>query len=292
MIILGSTGMLGQALKKEADRQNISTIGVSRNSADVNLDVLNFEELADLILSRKPSVVINCVANTGITSCEENLGSAYMVNSHLVANLTELCRSAGSHLVQISTDHYYIGDLDRKHKEVEPISLVNSYAKTKFAGEQFALSYEKSLVVRTNIVGFRNRGLPTFIEWVVDSLKSNQNITLFQDFYTSSLDVESFARILFQIIYKEGEIPCGLINIASSDVVSKSAFIEKMSKVFGYKRVNFSYGSIRSMQSVKRAESLGLDVSKVEEILGEKMPTTDQVIFSLFKTWKENDKNQ
>ena len=50
MIILGSTGMLGQALIKAARLNNFKVIGVARSNADVALDVLDFEKLILLVL--------------------------------------------------------------------------------------------------------------------------------------------------------------------------------------------------------------------------------------------------
>mgnify|MGYP000320635092 FL=1 len=287
MIILGSTGMLGQALIKAARLNNFKVIGVARSNADVALDVLDFEKLILFIESKKPKVIVNCIAITDLNLCEANPEKAYLVNAHLVAVLVDICRELNIRLIHISTDHFFVNDGNKKHNEASPTVLVNNYAKTKYAGEQFALSYQNSLVIRTNVVGFRNSGKHTFIEWVLSSLKNQKEVTLFQDFYTSSIDVYTFSEILLKIIDKEGDIINGLINIASSEVCNKEQFIRKFAIVFNYKNNKFNIGSIMSINGLNRAQSLGLDTSKIERFLGIKMPTTDDVINSLCKNWRK-----
>ncbi|MBT5400161.1 SDR family oxidoreductase [bacterium] len=287
MIVLGATGMLGKAVVNEAKKNNINVVGVARNSTDIDLDVLDFKRLRALVKVKKPKIILNCVAITNIDLCEESVKESYLVNSHLVAILVDICREYDIYLIHISTDHYYINDINKKHKETSAIVLINNYSKTKFAGEMFALSYLKSLVIRTNIVGFRDKGKHTFVEWVLSSLENDKKITLFKDFYTSSIDVHSFSKLLFKIINNKEAQLYGLVNIASSEVCSKEVFIKKLASVFNYKNLNYKIGGIASIQGARRAESLGLDTSKIERLLGVNMPTTNQVISELYKNWKQ-----
>ena len=170
-----------------------------------------------------------------------------------------------------------------KHDELCPVSLVNEYARTKYIGEKFVLTNPDSLVVRTNIIGFRCiKEKPTFVEWVIDSLKAGNSIIAFNDYYTSSIDVVSFSDILLQLIAMESK---GLFNIGSSEVSSKMEFIMKTAEVFGYNSYNVEPGTIRSISGPRRAESLGLDVSKVEKETGCKMPNLETVIFNIFNEY-------
>jgi dTDP-4-dehydrorhamnose reductase len=282
LIVLGSTGMLGQALIEAAKFNNYKTIGVARTNADINLDVLNFNKLTSLIESEKPKIIINCVAITNIDECEQNPEKAYLVNTYLVKIISDICEKLGVRLIHISTDHFFIGDKGMKHSETALITLINNYAKTKYDGERFALNNSSSLIVRTNIVGFRNKGKPTFIEWVLLLLKQSQEVIVFQDFYTSSIDVYQFSEILFKVIDKGNSIN-GLINIASSEVSNKEQFIKKFASVFGLNNSKLVKGSVMSINGTKRAESLGLDTNKIESLLSIKMPTLNEVIKSLYK---------
>ena len=279
MVILGSSGMLGQALIRSAQSKNIEVLGVARSNADINLDILNFNTLILFLRKCKPKVIINCIAITDLSFCEDNIESAYLVNTNFVSQLVNICRDLDIYLIHISTDHYFIGDGRKKHDETSNVFLVNNYAKTKFAGEQFALSYPNSLVIRTNILGFRNRGKLTFVEWVLLCISENNEIRVFDDFYTSGIDVYNLAEIVLSSL----KSPIfGLFNIASTEVYSKAEFIKNLSKLYNYNNVNFITESVFSIPGVRRAESLGLDIKKIESIQSIKMPSLDDVLISLY----------
>lgn len=285
IVILGSTGMLGQALIKESLNRKLQTIGIARKGSDRCLDLTNDKELIDAIESIAPDVIINTVAIVNLKICEEKPLLAYLTNTHSVAILSEMTRKKNIYLVQISTDHYYTGDQDFQHSENEEVELVNEYAKTKYMAENFALSDPKSLIVRTNIVGFRDRiNSPTFIEWVLDSLIKQLPMTLFYDFFTSSIDVTSFAKIIFDVLEQKCS---GILNIASRETFSKKTFIEMIACDLGVSLTHTKTGSIFDLKDVPRAESLGLNVTKIEHILGYKLPTIEQVVNNLITVYKE-----
>jgi dTDP-4-dehydrorhamnose reductase len=285
LIILGSTGMLGRALLKEANNRSIEAVGIARTGADFNLNIQDKDLLKIAIRKFNPDIIINTVALTNLAVCELCPQDAYLTNAQPVAELVEICRNNNIYLIQISTDHYYTGDYNAKHKETDPIYLVNEYARTKYAGEAFALTYNNSLVVRTNIVGFRDHGELTFVEWVIKTLTKSLPITLFDDFFTSSIYVSQLALILFDLIQHN---LTGIINIASSEVVSKKEFIERIANHLNISIKNSKIGKVCSTSSIRRGESLGLDVKKIERILGYAMPTTDDAIKNIVEEYRRN----
>ena len=101
-----------------------------------------------------------------LQQCEDNPDLAFKLNALLVDELVDAASSVNASLLHISTDHFYLGNANLLHKEDDPLEVVNVYAASKRAGELKALCYSKALVVRTNITGWRNRGAPTFIEYL------------------------------------------------------------------------------------------------------------------------------
>lgn len=284
VLILGATGMLGQSLMTEAHKRGYNLAGASRNGPDIRVDITNDNALREIVDSFCPEVIINSAAITKLSICENDPGLAYRVNAKPAGVLAEFSRNNNTYLVQISTDHYFTGDRDLKHSENSPVCLLNEYARTKYAGEKFTLTYSKGLVIRTNIVGFRNKkGLPTFLEWVLQSIENDLSITLFEDFFTSSIHVKQFSAALFDILEK---LPTGVINLASSEVLNKKVFIESIATRLGYKLSNTQVGSVLELKDVRRAESLGLDVTKAETILGYKLSAFDEVIESIISEYR------
>jgi dTDP-4-dehydrorhamnose reductase len=157
------------------------------------------------------------------------------------------------------------------------VRLINEYARSKYAGEGFARAYANTLTVRTNVTGYRGLdGRPTFIEWVVGALQDGDEMTLFDDFYTSTVDAPSLARAIVDLVYA-GQT--GLVNVASSQVASKQEFIQAMAAEMGIER-DFGVASVRGMDP-PRAESLGLDVSLAESVLGRSLPDLSATVGAL-----------
>lgn len=284
IILLGSTGLLGQALIKEAKNRNLDVIGIAHSGADYNLDITTDKALLALIKEHNPSVIINTCAIVNHNLCDENIKLAYEVNSRPSSVLANLADEMNFYYIFISTDGYYNGNGRKKHSINDEICLLNEYARTKFAGECFTLTNKKALVVRTNIVGFRGRlNQPTFVEWVINSLKNNDEITLFDDYYTSSITVTQFSKAFFDLLPKK---LFGIINLASREVFSKAEFIEELAKEMDFSLEHTKKDSINSFLS-KRANSLGLDVSETEKILGYNLPTLDEVITQLKRDYDE-----
>jgi dTDP-4-dehydrorhamnose reductase len=285
VLILGATGMLGQALMREASKRAFQAKGAARRGTDFSIDITDDQALIDVIKNIRPEIIINSAAIVNHANCEKDPGLAYSVNARPVSVLAESAIKTGAYLVQISTDHYYTGDSDFRHSESSPVRLINEYARTKFAGEIFALTCPGALVVRTNIVGFRyKKEQPSFAEWVIQTLKEGSPMKMFDDFFTSSIHVAQLSIALFDALKKR---PCGILNLASRDVSSKKTFIEAVASRMGWSLANASVGSVKELPGAPRAESLGLDVAKAEKLLGYQLPTLNEVIESLMNEYEE-----
>ena len=280
ILIFGSSGMLGRALCKNL-ANNFEVLSPKRSECDL----LDLDSIEKTILDIRPNYVINAAALVDVNACENNRDQAFKVNSLSVYRMALSCNLAQSKFIQISTDHFYENDGCLKHSETAPISIVNYYAYTKYAAEIYAMLAHHHLILRTNIVGLKEGG-KTFLNWALDSIISKTKINLFGDYFTSSIDIWNFSDIVNQCIRRGLR---GLYNIGSSDVVSKAQFIEFLARDLDIKLIDPNYTSIKNQSSlVRRADSLGLDVSKIEADLGAKMPNNQQVIKEIIKRHYES----
>ena len=285
VLLLGANGMLGKSLHKVLSYiTNMDIVTVARNNADYTLDLLDDAKLKDCFESVKPDICINSAAIVNLSLCEENHKLAYDTNARLCSSLTDLSKNCNTYYIQISTDHYYAGDGRKKHDENYPVIFCNEYARTKYAGEKFAELYNKSLILRTNIVGFKgNDESKTFLEWAIESIISNSEMTLFNDFFTSSISTDLFAKVLMDAIRHR---LTGVYNLASSTVASKEEFIVELSKKLFNRLPLYNQGSVNLLGGAKRANSLGLDVKRIENALGYSMPDLEQVLYSIRKEYQ------
>lgn len=291
VLVIGSTGLLGQALISEIKKRSMKVVGIARSGTDITCDVADKKSLENNIISLEPDIIINCAALVNLNKCEENPEYAYMVNARPASIISEIAAKKNLYFIQVSTDHYYTGDGNLKHNEDEPVRLLNEYARTKYAAEKFALTCPNSLVVRTNIVGFRNKeGEPTFVEWVIQNIENNSPMTLFYDYFTSSIHVKQFSSSLLDIIEKN---PTGVLNLASREVASKEMFIKTLAKKMNIELTNSTRSSlIAAGGEIKRAESNGLDVNLAESILGYRLPALDDVITCILEEYEGGFKNE
>ncbi len=278
LLVLGATGMLGQAMLAEAATRGQRAIGAARRGTDITCDLADASALEALFAAAEPAIVVNCAALTDLARCEADPAAAFAVNARPLALLAECCRAHSARLIQVSTDHFFTGDGRTAHDEAAPPRLVNDYASSKFAGEAFALSLPDALVLRTNITGLRGwADRPTFAEWLMSAIERDEALTLFDDYFTSTLDSRSFARACFDLLQGRAS---GLLNLASSQIASKLEFALALAARMDRKLSRAQAGSVRGLFP-RRAESAGLDVRRAETILGRRLPDLSEVVDAL-----------
>ncbi len=281
-LILGSTGLLGRALCHEAEQRGFAAIGAARSGTDVNIDIGNNDDLAQLLQNVSPELVINAAANVDLAACEADPAAAFRINACPVELLARWSQMQGKPLVHISTDQFFDGDGDAKHDENANITLCNEYARSKYAAEAFALTAPMALVLRTSLAGFHPDGRG-FAHWVMDALHNHKPLTLFDDFFGSTIDAPAFAIALFDLVALEAK---GRLNLASREVSSKKQFIHALAQAAG---VTLDWAQTGSVATLKpcRARSLGLDVGKAETLLGRALPDRKEVCAALIAQWRD-----
>ena len=293
--ILGGTGLLGSNLVKLYSQHGLDVKAFSRSNSN-NIDseynnVIDFKFMTDELLEYFqqwcPDIIINTVALVNLELCEKSPALANFTNVTIAENSSFIANKIGSYYIHISTDHFFTEE--RKfHSELAPIKIMNNYAKTKLVAEKkVKILTPEGLIVRTNILGFRNSNSPSFFEWLLSSLKSYESIELYKNYYTSPIAVRLLGKILLTCYAHKLN---GIYNIASSDVISKYEFGVKVAKKFNLVMDNIRAGLIQNLDgssSVSRAFNNGLDCHKIEKILLRKMPTTDETIEQLYNEYME-----
>ena len=277
VLLLGATGLAGTAIKRELLKRSVKVIGVSRSGSEISCDVGDENKITRILLRGHYDAIINAVAQTDINRCEIDPLESWKINAKIVSLLTNFSNELNIPLLQISTDHFYNYGDNHPHKETDPVFCVNEYARHKYAAEFFALASPISLVLRTSILGVRKKNQKSLVEWAIQSLLQRDEIELFHDAWTSSVDVETFARCALKLFFDENYR--GLLNLASSQVYSKEQLIRKLGDMLDLDHSKCLSTSIKSISN--RANCLGLDVSKAEDLLKDKLPNLDKVCSNL-----------
>jgi len=279
--IFGATGLLGSNLVKLYINKKYQLKTFNRNDFD------NLENIVEKKFNNwSPDIIINAIALVNLQTCEDDYGLAYKSNVETAIQIANIAKKYKSYFIHISTDHLFNDD-KIYHTEEDKISILNNYAKTKYKAEEEVLAfYSNTLVVRTNIIGFRNNERDSFFEWLLTSLKSEKKISLYSNFYTSPIDILSLGTLLLKCF--ENRL-LGIYNISSSQIINKYNFGMKVAKQFNFSVKNIQKSIITTdiNSDVKRALTLGLDVSKIENALNTKMPSVDESIKTLYREYME-----
>ena len=86
----------------------------------------------------RPSVVVNAAAYTDVDGCQADPDRARRVNAEAVGTLTKACADVGAHLLHLSSDYVFGGELDRPYREDDVTGPLSVYGVTKRDGEVLA----------------------------------------------------------------------------------------------------------------------------------------------------------
>lgn len=290
LLILGKYGMLAQALVKAATKQSFDVVTISKADGYNLNEIKNNTELKNLINNFKPNILFNATGITDLNYCEKNPEQAWLLHARLPAMLANWSRNNNIPWVHVSTDHYYTASNNYYHTEADAVTPMNEYATSKLAGEYLALTSPQALVLRTNIIGKRGwKNKPNFAEWVLQNLKKQIQFDGYIDTWASSMEVGQFASLALTLA-KHGVT--GLMNLACSESISKSDWIEKIAQSA---KLECNYlNKIATPEAAEgellRANAMGLDCSKSKAILnslGMTLPDSNLVAEAVVNSFKD-----
>lgn len=276
--MFGDAGLLGQALIRKLPAAGYDgLIGVSVSAFEPrkhpdgfqhhSIDVAREDAWIEMLAGSGAALVVNAIAITDVAACEKEPALARRLHVDFPARLASECGKMGAKLVQVSTDQVFDGNGRSPYRETDTPNPVTVYGRTKLDGERAALdAVEGALVLRTNIVGVRARGKPTFGEWLCGSFVRGEPIRLAEDFVTSSMFAGDFAERLVEAAEQGLE---GLYHVASSEPASKYTFGGLVARELG---VDFSRVECVKLRELKlsppRPAYLALDVRRFERATG------------------------
>jgi dTDP-4-dehydrorhamnose reductase len=149
ILITGAGGQLGSELAARLGRR---ATAYDRDLLDVtSADPILLLQSGDSEETAAFEAVINCAAYTNVDKAEYDAERCARVNADAVEAMAAVCAAFDIPFVQISTDYVFGGAAGRTTPYAEddvPVSI-NVYGKSKLAGERFAETCPKHLIVRT-----------------------------------------------------------------------------------------------------------------------------------------------
>lgn len=204
ILIFGVTGMLGNAVFREFDRDASHEVWgtlrsgsalryfpeQSRSRLLTGVDVLDQDALVAVLERVRPEVVINCVGLIKQLADAKDPLTALPINAMLPHRLARLCALIGARLIHVSTDCVFSG---RKgaYLESDPSDAEDLYGKSKCIGELHELPH--AITLRTSIIGHELGSNHALVDWF---LSQQGSVKGFSRAIFSGLPTVELARVM------------------------------------------------------------------------------------------------
>ena len=290
ILVLGSTGQIGTALKKDLTKWFEVTF-LSRN----DLDFADIESLSAKLKDFKPDFIINSAAYTNVDQAEEFQENAFQVNSMAVEKLSKLANSIGAVLVHYSTDYVFDGKKNTPYTETDAPNPLSIYGKSKLEGEQFVeKNCSKFLILRTSGVISKNND--NFVSKIKKLSKTKKELSVINDQITAvnfaSYISEATSRILKKIEDNtENENRWGIYHMSGAESGSWFDFASYAQKINALCDPKSSFSQIKILpissvefnQKAKRPNYSFLTSDKLKNDFGISLPNWEKSILKVIE---------
>lgn len=191
----------------------------------------NQVELNRVLSEVRPELVIHTAGLTDVDKCEEFPEISEKANLIIAGEVAIACTRHDIPLIHISTDHLFDGKNSLKNEEVLPNPL-NEYAKHKAAAESLVLANKPdALIIRTSFFGWGPSYRKSLSDQILESLEKGDVIYMFDDVIFNALSTRQVIELSMKAVSKK---ITGVINICSSEPISKYEFSVKLAQAFNF----------------------------------------------------------
>ena len=271
ILITGANGQLGYDFQRLFDLLKKKYIATDFN----DLDITNEKSIDDFFLEHDNiDIIINCAAYNDVDKAESEVELCTLLNSVAPLNLSRKAKEIGAVFVTYSTDFVFYGDNNVPYTEDDETNPPSVYAKSKKQGEDLVLSeYDKSFVIRTSwVFGIANNN---FNKQVINWSRVKNEINIVDD----QVSVPTYSKDLAYFSWKLIETKkFGLYHITNNGVCSKYEQAKYVLDKIGW------IGKLGTSKTedfnlpAKRSKFSKLDSTKLENIIGEKIPSWQDAI--------------
>ena len=184
-------------------------------------------------------------------------------------------------MIFISLGFFQIVSSPNENSKKTPLNI---YGKSKDKVKNF---YQTShLIIRTTIVGLNTNVLKqSFSEWIINSLRKNISLNLFEDVYFNPITIWHLGKQIEKLIYLKST---GVMHISSKDSVSKFDFGIKLCRALNLNEKLIRSANLADLNSiVKRSRNQTLDSSFYEKLFKIELPKIDEVVNLLAKNYRD-----
>ncbi len=245
ILITGAGGQLGHSLNRvlaqqQKQEKQYEIYNTGRSAREVSaedktdaypiaaLDITSEEAVKEMIKEKRPDLVINCAAHTGVDLCETEEEAAYAMNALGPKYLAEAAKEAGAVFIQVSTDYVFPGDKEGAYLEEDKTGPQSAYGRTKLAGEELVTAVGgKYFIVRTAWLYGNGKN---FVRTMLRLSKDHDRITVVDDQKGTPTSADELARA---ILFLAGRTEYGIYHATCEGEVTWYGFARKIFEYAG-----------------------------------------------------------
>ena len=230
ILITGGKGQLAKTFKSiETNYTSFKFVIKSKQ----DLDITNYESLADEIFQNNYDFIINCAAYTDVNKAEEFKDKAISVNSNSVKYILELINNTKCKLIQFSSDYVFDGSKETEYSETDKVNPLNNYGYSKYLAEKHIInSTSQSTIIRTSWLFSEFNS--NFVKKIIDLSKDQKQINVTNKEIgcpTYTLDLANFCMTLCE---KNSHWKSEIFNYSNSGFTSRFKMAKKIQNILNF----------------------------------------------------------
>jgi dTDP-4-dehydrorhamnose reductase len=194
VILFGASGLLGKAVMRAWSGDEV--IGFSSRDADIR----DAQRIQQLVAKAHPECIVLAAAYTDVDGCESNRDLAFAVNRDAAVNVGRAAKSAGAHLIFLSSDYVFDGKKTTPYETTDARNPQSVYGKTKAEAELRLMELSSDLcIVRTSwLFGICGKCFP---DTILKLAARRDTLDVVDDQRGSPTFAEDLARTIIQLCH-------------------------------------------------------------------------------------------
>ncbi|MGL1890202.1 MAG: dTDP-4-dehydrorhamnose reductase [Spirochaetaceae bacterium] len=278
ILLTGANGQLGQDFQKLFSGLDLDYIATDY----MDLDITYIDAVREFVTGKNIKYIINCAAYNDVDKAESEPDKAFLLNRDAPVLLANIASEISAVYITYSTDFVFDGTKGLAYVESDIPNPISVYADSKYQGEQGVLdSYNKSFVIRTSwVFGMGNNN---FNKQVIGWSENRDKLNIVDDQKSSATYSWDLAEYSWELIKTDA---FGLYHLSNGGECSKFDQAKYVLDSIGWKGELGTAKTVDFKLPAKRSEYTKLDSSKLESVIGKKIPSWQSGIDRFLKEYR------
>lgn len=289
ILVTSCFGLYGKYICNELKKNN-NVIGIYRSHfidtdfKTINLDITNFDDLKEIILTYKPNFIIH---NAAISNPQlaDSLDPKEVYTTNVIASekIAEFASYINSRLIYISTDLVYAGYRGSYLKENAKLIPASLYAETKLMAEEKIKAKSDNFTILRNSLMFGLFKEPNnnFFNQTYHKLKNNEKVNLFFDQFRTPLSFVEGAKLINKLINlietNKNILLNQTVNFGGKERVSRTEMGYILCDLLNFNKNLITAKSVKEFPNLPIVEDVSMNIDIIKSLGLEPLSVKDMI---------------